>query len=1280
MIKKSNHILLLIAILFALKVNGQTNRRNIKRPVAYKTNYQRMTTGPNANHSLEIRDGKLWAWGQNDQGQLGIGDTLTRLIASQIGVENDWVHIYTGAYHSAALKSNGTLWAWGGNSHGQLGIGDSSERLTPVQVGVDSTWISVALGKFHTIALKSDGTLWAWGLNNQGQLGDGSDSTRYIPERIGLDSSWTLLIAGENHSLGLKSNGTLWSWGQNTYGQLGTSDTLIRSQPTQVGSSNNWVNIACGVNHSFGIKSNGTLWDWGLNNYGQLGNGTFINQKSPLQIGSDNKWVNITGGIYHSLALKSNGTLWGWGRNNKGQLGDGSNINRSAPLQIGKDNIWVALSAGNEHNIGLQSDGTISTWGSNNNGQLGDSSTTNSNSPIKLTTNLYIWINVSGGYHHTVGLKSDGTIWSWGYNTYGQLGLGDTAYRYSPVQIGKDNKWVSVIAGSSHCIGLKSDGTLWGWGRNVYGELGDGSITNRDIPVQIGTDNDWISMTAAPAFTLAIKSDGTLWAWGFNPFGQLGDGTTTQRNSPVKIGSDDTWVSISADGPRTLGLKADGTIWGWGDNTYNEIGDSTNVNQKSPVKIGLHKDWIGVLAGQFHSFAIKSDGSLWAWGYNNNGQVGDSTLTNKPYPVLIESNQKWINIEAGYSHSMGLRADGSLWGWGLNGEGELGIGNKTAIRKPIKSGNEHNIVTIAAGWYHSIKLSADRQRFCSAGLNDYGQLGDSTNTSSTVFICNCYAPATPVSLGKKICSGTSATLTATGVGKIGWYDSLIGGNYLGGGNTYITPILNSSTTYYVQDSTCEQSKTRKAVLVSVTQIPTADAGTDRSICAGSITSIGSVAVAGNTYSWTSSPAGYSSNSANPNVAPTVNTIYYLTVSTSSSNCINQDSVLIQALPIPSALVGQNQAICEGSSLMVGDTSVSGNSYSWTSKPVGFTSNLSNPIVQPSLSTQYYLTETNMTTGCSKVDSVYISITSFTAAGAGTDKVICKNDSTFIGSVAINGNTYNWTSNPFGFSSSISKSMVKPIVTTQYYLAETNIASGCLIRDTVIVDVNQLPVITANASDTNICAGTKIILTGGGGNSYKWTTGQVDGAGFFPTSTSIYKVIGIDSNNCSDTASIQVTVNQPPNINTSISGTTITANQSGAAYQWLNCNNGYTPILNAINQDYTPIVNGDYAVAVTLNKCADTSACVNISQIGIENLPSNKNLFIIYPNPNNGSFTIQTSSNGIYKLVNEMGQMIKQFELNSSNQTVNLDYLNNGIYYIVGYIGNEIISKKIVVIK
>jgi alpha-tubulin suppressor-like RCC1 family protein len=351
-------------------------------------------------------------------------------------------------------------------------------------------WQSIYAGESYTLALDSDGTLWAWGTGSSKLLsGDYSTENDYNIPTIGFSSSaksFRYISPGGSNGFGLKTDNTLHFWGKNDYGQRGDGTTLPSSFPIQTTTATNWKSVAVGgSSYTIAIKTNGSLWTCGNNNYGQLGDGTTNNKNVFIQIGTDTNWESITAGDQCTFGIKTDRTLWSWGSNTDGSLGiGGSSSYKTSPTQVG------------------------------------------------TATN---WKSISIEYEHCVAIKTDGTLWAWGWNYWGQLGDETTSNRNTPMQIGTATNWSSAVAGFSHTIAIKTDGTLWAWGLNNKGQLGDGTNINKNIPTQIKTESNWKSVTAGIYHTLATKTDGTLWAWGDNQYGQLGDGTNINKSTPTKI-------------------------------------------------------------------------------------------------------------------------------------------------------------------------------------------------------------------------------------------------------------------------------------------------------------------------------------------------------------------------------------------------------------------------------------------------------------------------------------------------------------------------------------------------------------------------------------------------------------------------------------------------------------------------------------------------------------------------------------------------------------------------
>jgi alpha-tubulin suppressor-like RCC1 family protein len=352
--------------------------------------------------------------------------------------------------------------------------------------------------------------------------------------------------------------GNLWTWGSNGSGQLGNNTTTDRSTPvTTFAGGTNWKQVASGINHTAAIKTDGTLWTWGSNGSGQLGNNTTTDRSTPVTtFAGGTNWKQVACGGAHTAAIKTDGTLWTCGRNDYGPLGNNTTTERLTPVTTfsGGTN-WKQVAGGIFYTAAIKTDGTLWTWGRNTNGPLGDNTTTQRNTPVTTFAGGTNWKQVScGNGYTTAAIKTDGTLWTWGRNTYGPLGDNTTTDRSTPVTtFAGGTNWKQVSCGSEHTAAIKTDGTLWTWGRNnlfefvPLGCLGDNTTTTRSTPVTtFAGGTNWKQVSGGQSYTAAIKTDGTLWTWGYNSNGNLGNNTTTTRSTPVTTFAGGTnWKQVS---------------------------------------------------------------------------------------------------------------------------------------------------------------------------------------------------------------------------------------------------------------------------------------------------------------------------------------------------------------------------------------------------------------------------------------------------------------------------------------------------------------------------------------------------------------------------------------------------------------------------------------------------------------------------------------------------------------------------------------------------------------
>jgi len=345
------------------------------------------------------------------------------------------------------------------------------------------------------------------------------------------------------------------------------------------------------------------LWSWGYNSQGQQGqNSTQNYYSSPTQVGSK-AFVHVSHGYHearHYLAVTSDGEMWSWGGNDFGQGGQNTRVadGISSPTQIGSDTTWNHGSHGDDKSLAVKTDGTLWSWGYNNNGGLGQNNNTTYSSPVQIpgTTWATAYGSLYAGAQSQCSIKTDGTLWTWGKGFDGVLGLNEpsnTQYS-SPVQI-PGTTWKQIdIASQTRASAIKTDGTLWSWGYNNVGQLGLNDTIQYSSPTQV-SGTTWAAVAEGRWATFGTKTDGTLWTWGKNEFGQLGlnQATSVSISSPVQIPGT-TWTTnpalINGEDRFALCAKTDGTIWAWGSGNQGMLGQNNRTSYSSPMQIGT-RSW-----------------------------------------------------------------------------------------------------------------------------------------------------------------------------------------------------------------------------------------------------------------------------------------------------------------------------------------------------------------------------------------------------------------------------------------------------------------------------------------------------------------------------------------------------------------------------------------------------------------------------------------------------------------------------------------------------------------
>jgi alpha-tubulin suppressor-like RCC1 family protein len=583
----------------------------------------------------------------------------------------------------AVLLADGTVRTFGANNFGQLGVNDTATRQTPVQVfTISSSATAVACGQYYTAVLLADGTVRTFGANDNGQLGVNDRSQRNTPVIVLNITTATSIACGETHTAVLLADGTVRAVGRNTNGQLGINVTGgTRQTPVQVfGISSSATVLACGFEHTIVLLANGTVQTFGQNGFGNLGLNDTVSRQTPVQVVAISATVSVTPAPTAFLTSAATSITL---------AATGGQIWTSSATGVARTTAG-SVAGGLYHTVVVLKDGTVRTFGSNDSGELGVGDTTSRLTPVQVIGITNATAATGGGYGSTSVLLSDGTVRTFGQNNSGQLGVNDTTNRLTPVTVLNITSATAVARGYYHGAVLLADGTVRSFGNGQFGQLGVNITTSRLTPVQVfGISSSATAVACGSWHTAVLLADGSVRTFGRNDSGQLGINDTTDRSTPVQVfGISSSATAVACGYYFTAILLADGTVRTFGSNSNGQLGiDVSGGTRQTPVQVfGISSSAVAVACGDVHTTVLLADATVRTFGSNSNGRLGinlngGSRLT----PVQVSGLTSVSAIATGgqMNRSVIILADGTVRTFGFNNKGQLGVNDTVSRQTPV---------------------------------------------------------------------------------------------------------------------------------------------------------------------------------------------------------------------------------------------------------------------------------------------------------------------------------------------------------------------------------------------------------------------------------------------------------------------------------------------------------------------------------------------------------------------------------------------------------------------
>jgi len=674
---------------------GNTTNMNTPQLVLGGNNFNSISAGWYYTCALNTT-GSAYCWGDNIYGQLGIGNTTSMYTPQSVLGGNTFTLISSGTnhhQHTCAINTTGSAFCWGENLNGQLGIGNTTQMNAPQRVLGGDNFSSISCASSNTCAINTTGSAYCWGRGDFGGVGIGNTTTMHTPQLVVGNLNFTSIISGEHHSCGLNGSGSAFCWGENIFGELGIGNvTNYMYTPQLVLGGYNFTSISSHAYHVCGITINKEVYCWGYNVYGQLGTG-FSEALYPKPIVREYNFSLISAGKLRTCALESAGNIYCWGDNSYGGLGIGNTTNMNTPQLVLGDNNFSLVSLGYSYNCALNTTGSAYCWGDNYYGGLGIGNTTDMYTP-QLVLGGHNFSSISAGFSHNCALNTTGSAFCWGDNQYGGLGIGNVTTMYTPQLVSGGHNFTKIVTGYKATCAINTTGGTYCWGYNGYGELGIGNTTNMPNPQRVLGGNNFTSIYSKLYTVCALNTTGSAFCWGYGGNGGLGIGNTSNMNTPQRVLGGYIFSKMGLGAYHTCAINTTGSAYCWGYNTFGQLGNGNVTTMYTPQNVLREYNFTSIDGGYPHTCATTTIGTTYCWGSNACGQTGigrasvlfpsykaiksvligksvDSFLIGETFggtivsilnqnPVEFGTPSGWVNILLSYNQTADLYLNGTL--------------------------------------------------------------------------------------------------------------------------------------------------------------------------------------------------------------------------------------------------------------------------------------------------------------------------------------------------------------------------------------------------------------------------------------------------------------------------------------------------------------------------------------------------------------------------------------------------------------------------------------------